>query len=103
MGDLVSVDTRSPAAERKSRARIDFLVAEYKRAFSERSLRKYTFNEYSKEIAAETRQLNEQQSTRSTKVSKGAQLANLATRSFRQMLRDRRSFFVRVAMNIVFA
>ena len=36
-------------------------------------------------------------------MSKRAQLGNLATRSFRQMLRDRRSFAVRVAMNIVFA
>ena len=66
--DLVSVDTRSLAAERKSRARIDFLVSEYRRAFAERSLRKYTYNSFSADVVAETRRLQQRQSARSSKV-----------------------------------
>ena len=101
--DLVSVDTRSASAEVDSRARIRFLVDEYARGFRTKSLRKYTFNEYSRQLIEETKEYNASQSGKSHKVSKWKQLTTLSTRTFRQMLRDKRSFIVRIVMNIIFA
>eukprot|EP01084_Bolivina_argentea_P234937 395487_1 len=101
--DLVSVDTRSHTAENKSRARIEYLVQEYAKEFEMRTVRKYTFNEYSTQLIAETNQFKESKSGQSTKVSKFSQLTTLSTRTFRQMIRDKRSFIVRIAMNIIFA
>lgn len=101
--DLVSVDSRSEDAERTSRARIDFLVQEYKKEFDARTVYKYSFNEYSKDLIDKTVQYKESKVSQSSKVSKFKQLKTLSTRSLRQMIRDRKSFFVRIAMNIIFA
>ena len=101
--DIVSIDTRSASAEHKSRARIEFLVDEYGKEYSNRTLRKYTYNEYSKGVIEETKQFKRSKSGKSNKVSKIKQLSTLSIRTFRQMLRDRRSFMIRIMMNVLFA
>ena len=101
--DLVSIDTRSSSSEQKSKARIKFLCDEYAKEFANKTLKKYEYNNYSKEVIQKTKEYHEEKRSKSIKVGKFAQLRTLSTRTFRQMLRDRRSFIIRIFMNIIFA
>ena len=101
--DLVSVDSRSEDAEKTSRARIDFLVQEYRKEFDNKTVKRYSFNEYSQRLIDETVQYKDSQLSKSSKVSKISQLNTLSIRTLRQMIRDRKSFIVRIIMNMIFA
>eukprot|EP01083_Nonionella_stella_P080315 220693_1 len=91
--DLVSVDTRSVSAESKSRARIDFLINEFAKETQYKSIPVMTDDN--------TQLLD--RSKISNKISVCEQLITLSQRTFRQMLRDKRSFIIRILMNIIFA
>ena len=101
--DLVSVDRRSENAKSTCRARIDFLVQEYRKAFDNRTVKRYSFNRYSQVEIDKTVQCRDAIVSQPSKVSKISQLNALSLRSLRQMIRDRKSFVVRVSMNIIFA